>query len=212
MNDRGFCLPPCFEGNVMRTPWRFVADLVSRKPKPETAAVAPKTIALEYKPVPEEEQPSIEPAAGDRSAEAGSDAQIEASLHDQNTGSTEVEPAAPVAAEGPAAPVDQGKPAPLLTSQQPDEEASAPPHTEAAETLVKPDPARRRKVKPVAEPSPSANQTAELAPSVSVGPKSFTDEMADLDAEVDALRRQLARKLIEQNQQLRKMLARFDGR
>lgn len=36
--------------------------------------------------------------------------------------------------------------------------------------------------------------------------------MADLNAEVAALRRQLAKKLIEQNQQLRKMLARFDGR
>jgi hypothetical protein len=38
------------------------------------------------------------------------------------------------------------------------------------------------------------------------------DEMADLDAEVDALRRQLAKKLSEQNAQLRKMLARFDPR
>lgn len=196
----------------MRTPWRFVADLVSRKPKPETAAVAPKTIALEYNPVPEEEHPRIEPAAVDRSAEAGSDAQIEASLHDQNTGSTEVEPAALVAAEAPAAAVDQEEPAPLLTPQQPEEEASAPTQTEAAETLVKPDPARRRNVKPIAKPSPSANQTDELAPSVVVGPKSFTDEMADLDAEVDALRRQLAKKLMEQNAQLRRMLARFDRR
>jgi hypothetical protein len=206
-------LPQCFEGNVMKTPWRFVADLVSRKPKPKAAAVAPKAIALEYKPAPEEEHPSIEPAAVDRSAEAGSDAHIEASLHDQNTASTGVEPAAPVAAEAPAAAVDQEEPAPpFLIPQQPDEEASAPPQTEAAETLVKPDPARRGKVKPIAEPSPSANQTAELVPSVVVGTKSFTDEMADLDAEVAALRRQLAKKLIEQNAQLRGMLARFDRR
>jgi hypothetical protein len=36
--------------------------------------------------------------------------------------------------------------------------------------------------------------------------------MADLDAEVDVLRCQLAGKLAEQNAQLRRMLARFDGR
>jgi hypothetical protein len=36
--------------------------------------------------------------------------------------------------------------------------------------------------------------------------------MADLDAEIDALRRQLVRKLSEQNAQLRKMLARFDAK
>ncbi|MBP2562399.1 hypothetical protein J2T08_006079 [Neorhizobium galegae] len=184
-----------------------MADLVSRKPKPESPAVAAKTFALEYKPVPEEEHPGIEPAAVDRSAEAGSDAQFEASLLDQNTGSTDVEPAAPVAAEAAAAPVGKEEPAALLTPQQPEEKSPAPTLTEVAETLVKRAPARRKNINPTVEPVVSA--TAEVAPA---GLKSFMDEMADLDAEVDALRRQLAKKLIQQNAQLRKMIARFDGR
>ncbi|MNY80955.1 hypothetical protein D3C86_2222600 [compost metagenome] len=52
-----------------------------------------------------------------------------------------------------------------------------------------------------------SSQTEDNASAV---PKSLMHEMADLDAEIDALRRQLVRKLSEQNAQLRKMLARFD--
>ncbi|SFB56814.1 hypothetical protein SAMN03159496_05186 [Rhizobium sp. NFR07] len=196
----------------MRTPWRFVADLVSRKPKPESAAVAAKTIALEYKPVPEQELPDTERVAVDRSAAAAADVQTEVSLHDQDTWSTDIEAAAPVAAEAPAASLDEEEPAALLTPQQPEEKSPAPALTEVAETLVKRAPARRKKINPIVEPVVSPAQIAEVAPAVAAGPKSFIDEMADLDAEVDALRRQLAKKLIEQNAQLRKMLARFDGR
>ncbi|MBX5166814.1 MULTISPECIES: hypothetical protein [unclassified Rhizobium] len=205
-------LPPCFEGNVMRTPWRFVADLVSRKPKPESPAVAPKTIALEYKPVPEEDHPGTEAAAVDHSAEAGADAKIEVGLHDQETSSTDVEAAAPVEAEAPAAPVDEEEPTALLTPQQPEQTSPAPTLTEVAETLVKRAPPRRKNIDPTVESVVSATQSDEVAPIPLAGPKSFMDEMADLDAEVDALRRQLAKKLIEQNAQLRRMLARFDGR
>ncbi len=200
----------------MKTPWRFVADLVSRKPKPhgheESLAVEPKTIALEYKPAPEKEQPSLAATVVERLVEPVSEAQAEESRPEPDTNPGEVVTAAPVAAEAPATPVDEEEPAVFLATQKPEEEASAPPQTEAAETLVKPGPARRRKVKPIAEPAASANQTDELAPAAAVGPKSFTDEMADLDAEVDALRRQLAKKLVEQNAQLRKMLGRFDPR
>jgi hypothetical protein len=199
----------------MKTPWRFVADLVSRNPKPhshdESPAVEAKTIALEYKPISEEDQPPHDETAVDRSAESGSDAQVETSRLEPDAVASAIETEAPVA-EAPAVAAGLEEPAALPTSQQPEEEASAPTQTEAAETLVKPEPARRRKVKPIAEPAASANQTDEVAPAVAVGPKSFTDEMADLDTEVDALRRQLAKKLIEQNAQLRKMLARFDGR
>jgi hypothetical protein len=60
----------------------------------------------------------------------------------------------------------------------------------------------------VKQPTPS-RQTEDNASAV---PKSLIDEMADLDAEIDALRRQLVRKLSEQNAQLRKMLARFDAK
>ncbi|HHV68513.1 MAG TPA: hypothetical protein GXX48_12830 [Ochrobactrum intermedium] len=189
-----------------------MADLVSRKPKPESTPVAAKTIALEYKPVPEEEHPDTKPAAVDRSAEAAADVQIEVSLHDQDTWSTNIEAAAPVAAEAPAASLDEEEPAALLTPQQPEEKSPAPTLTEVAETLVKRAPARQKNINSTVEPVVSATKTDEVAPDVAAGPRSFMDEMADLDAEVDALRRQLAKKLIEQNAQLRRMLARFDRR
>jgi hypothetical protein len=192
-----------------------VADLVSRKPKPDShdegPAVAPKTIALEYRPAPEE-HPGIEPPAPDHSAEADSEAQVEANLRDPDTDSTDIETATPVAAKAPAVAASIEENAALFTSQQPEQEAPAPTQTEAAETLVTPAPARQKKIKPIVEPVVFATQADEEAPAVAAGPKSFIDEMADLDAEVAALRRQLAKKLIEQNAQLRKMLARFDGR
>ena len=193
-----------------------MADLVSRKPKPdshdENPAVAPKTIALEHKPSPEEEQPFHDETAVDRSAESGSKAQVEASPLEPDAGSTDTETAAPVAAEAPAGRVGDEDPAALYTSQQPEEKSPAPTPAEAAETLVNRAPARRKKINPTVERVVSATQTDEVAPAVAAGPKSFMDEIADLDAEVDALRRQLAKKLVEQNAQLRKMLARFDGR
>ncbi len=196
----------------MRTPWRFVADLVSRKPKPESPAVAAKTIALEYRPAPEEEHPGIEPAAPDHSAESDSAEQVEANLPAQDTGSTDIETATPVAAKAIAVAASIEENAALFTSQPPEEEAPAPTLTEVAETLVTAAPSRQKKIKPIVEPVVSASQTDEVATAAPSGPKSFMDEMADLDAEVDALRRQLAKKLIEQNAQLRRMLAKFDGR
>ncbi|NNG71871.1 hypothetical protein HLI18_18430 [Rhizobium laguerreae] len=187
-----------------------MADLVSRKPKPdsheESPAVAPETIALEYKPVPKEE------TAVDRAAEPGSEAEVEASVVEPDTGSADTETAASVVADAPAASGDGDGPAALLTPLQAEEKAAAPTPTEAAETVVKRAPARRKMIDPAGEPVVSTTQTDEVAPAVTAGPKSFAEEMADLDIEVDALRRQLARKLVEQNAQLRKMLARFDPR
>lgn len=193
-----------------------MADLVSRKPKPhshdETPTVAPKTIALEYKPVPEEEQPGLDATVADRSAEPVSEVQVEASQPEAETDLTEAGTAASVAAEAPAVAVGNEEPANLATTQRAEETSPASRRTEAAGTLVKPAPARRKKVDTIVEPTASGGTALEEPPAVVAGPKSFTDEMADLDAEVDALRRQLAKKLIEQNKQLRKMLARFELR
>ncbi|WP_174021925.1 hypothetical protein G6L89_024830 (plasmid) [Agrobacterium fabrum] len=189
-----------------------MADLVSRKPKPdshdESPAVGPKTIALEYRPSLEAEHPDSESAVRDRSAEPGSEAQGDADLRDPDTGSTDIETATPVTAKAPAAPAGNEEPAALPTSQQPEED---PTPAQAAATLVESAPGRQKKIKPIAEPVVVPAQTDEEAHAVAAGPKSFMDEMADLDAEVDALRRQLAKKLVEQNVQLRKMLARFDA-
>ncbi|WP_145637434.1 hypothetical protein [Rhizobium sp. ERR 1071] len=193
-----------------------MADLVSRKPKPhsrdQSPAIEPKTIALEYKPVPEEEQPGLDATAVDRSAELASEAQVEASPPEPDTNPSEVGTAASVAAEAPAAAVGTEEPANLATTLRAEEPSPASPRAKAAETPVKPASARRRKVEPIVEPTAAVGTALEEPPAVAAGPKSFTDEMADLDAEVAELRRQLAKKLLEQNAQLRKMLARFDAR
>lgn len=207
--------PPCLKVNMMRTPWRFVADLVSRKPKSdshdESPAAVPPAIALEDKPAAEEEQPSHNKTADGRSTEFGSEVQVETNLLEPYAVALASETEAPVA-QAPAVAVGIEGPAALPTSQQSKEEASVPTQTEAAETQLKRAPARRKKVKPIAESVASAIQTDEFAPPLAVGKKSFADEVANLDAEVAALRRQLAKKLVEQNAQLQKMLARFDGR
>lgn len=189
-----------------------MTDLVSRKPKPESAAVAPKTIALEYKPVHEEDQPTLHKTAGDRSAQPGAEAQAEASVPALDAVSKDTETSAPVAAEAPAALVGIQEPTNISAPQQLEDKSASPTPIPAVETRLKASPTRRKKVQAIVKPVVSADPTGQVAPAVATAPKSFTDEMADLDAEVDALRRQLATKLIEQNAQLRKMLARFDVR
>ena len=50
------------------------------------------------------------------------------------------------------------------------------------------------------------------APAAPNGPKTVVAEMVELNAEIDALRRELAMKLSAQNEQLRKLLARYEAR
>jgi hypothetical protein len=193
----------------MRTPWRFVADLVLPKPKThgrdESAAVAPKTIALEHKPVPEAEQPGLDVTALDRSA------QVEASRSLSDTDPPETGIPASIE-DAPAVAVADDRPANLASKDKAEETLPAYSETAAAKATTKAAPTRRKKVSSLAAPAGSIGPALDEAPSIPTGPRSYMDEMADLDAEVDALRRQLAKKLSEQNAQLRKMLARFDPR
>lgn len=201
---------------MMRTPWRFVADLVSRKPKPhsfdESREAEAKTIALEYKPAPKVEQPVIDATTVDRPAEPVSEAQVEASRPEPDTNSSEAETATSVATDAPAVAVGDGEPTSLAGTQQAEKTPTPPPRTEASKTTTKAASTRRKRAAPAVEPVIPIYAASEKAPVVAAGPKSFIDEIADLDAEVAALRRQLAKKLVEQNAQLRKMLTRFDRR
>lgn len=193
-----------------------MADLVSRKPKPqshdESTAGASKTIALEYKPVHEEAQHTLDETAGDRSVQPGAEAQVEASVPAPDAASEKAETSAPIAAEAPAAHVGIEEPTNISAPHQLEDKSASPTRIPAVETSLKPSPTRRKTVEAIVKPVVSADPTGHVAPAVVTAPQSFMDEMADLDAEVDALRRQLAKKLIEQNAQLRKMLARFDVR
>ena len=197
----------------MKTPWRFVADLVSRKPKAEGSgevrAVAPDTMTLEYKPDVEEPHIDEEATVPAQTAE-----QAEANV--QNAEAvlrSDSEPAADNAAETVSALEIPGEaPEPTAAPHVPVEQSRAPIETD--EVPEKRAPARAKETAPVADLVAFIEQADEggAVPALASGPKSLLDEMAELDADVAELRRQLATKLTEQNAQLRKMLARFDPR
>lgn len=199
----------------MRTPWRFVADLVSRKPKPhdhdESPAVESKTIPLEYKPVPEEEQPVLDATTAGPSPQPVSEAQVDAQRLVSDT-ETKAGTTASISAEAAAVAVGGDEPTSPTTTQGADGTPPASTGIEAAGGLVKPASQRRKKAMATVEPVDSTDTVLPEPPAVATIPRSFADEMAALDAEVTALRRQLAKKLVEQNAQLRKMLTRFGGR
>ncbi|WP_119945014.1 hypothetical protein [Neorhizobium sp. NCHU2750] len=191
-----------------------MADLVSRKPKTESndesTAVAIKTIALEYKPDVEEAHPATEAPDTVQSVEPPA------------------APAGDVAPEPPSDPEPVSEPpeaTPAISEEVPKASnevvvtAAAPAPVEPIHAPIKPvevegepAPTRAKKIAPVTEPADFKNQADEAGRALAAGPKSILDEMAELDADVAELRRQLAKKLTEQNAQLRKMLARFDAR
>lgn len=205
----------------MRTPWRFVADLVSRKPTAdaleEHPAAAPELIALEHQRAATERHPEIELKPAEQSGEIASKERGDAARLGSDAILEPVqiseEASAPAVDEASVTDADDKDTAVIDAPNENKENAAAGQETPSVEDLVKPAAKTELKHRKTAEPAVKQltplSQTEDNAPAV---PKSLTNEMADLDAEVDALRRQLAQKLSEQNAQLRKMLARFDAR
>ena len=197
----------------MRTPWRFVADLVSRKPKAhvtdDNRPHATETPALEYRPAVEE---TFESASSEHAVEVGQPNEAEA----------------PTSAPDliPETPTETGHTSRALTATAPsvaaDDTVSKP---EAAEGANVADPARqderdrlvtaRKVARPKKANLPDSNEIevskADADASAPADkPKTIVEEMTALDTEVEILRRQLSIKLSEQNALLRKMLERFE--
>jgi hypothetical protein len=193
-----------------------VADLVSRKPKPhghdESPADNPKTIALEYKPALEEEHPGIEAATVNLSVDSGPEAQLEDSLGVSDPDMRDAATTAPAATEATAVSVGDDEAASPVSTQRVEETPVASPEAEPSKTTIKAAPTLRKRSAPIMGPEVLISAASEEAPVMVAGPRSLIKEMSDLDGEVSALRRQLSKKLVEQNAQLRRMLARFDGR
>lgn len=189
----------------MRTPWRFVADLVSRKPKEanfdDARSTAGEIEALEHQPANEEQILDSETNAPAPSEE------VERENETRSTSLTpEVRPEiSPASGEIHHSPDNVGQPAA-------GEEKEAL-HAPVAETAAA---ARLPERRPRKKPEPEIGLTAAIiasdvdAPAAPIVPKTFIQEMAEVDAEIDGLRRELVKKLSEQNAQLRKMLARFE--
>lgn len=197
----------------MRTPWRFVADLVSRKPNAhvtdDSRPHATETPALEYRPAVEE---TFESASSEHAVEVGQPNEAEAPT------------SAPDLAAQTSAQTGHGDRA--LTATAPsvaaDDTVSKPEGAEGANVA---DPARQDEpdhpvtaqetARPKKANSPDSNEievSKADADAAAPGdkPKTIVEEMTALDTEVKILRRQLSIKLAEQNALLRKMLERFE--
>ncbi|MBO0144565.1 hypothetical protein JZX87_25765 [Agrobacterium sp. Ap1] len=205
----------------MRTPWRFVADLVSRNPKvdnrEDNPAASPEPIALEHQPATAEAHPEIEVKPAEQSIEIAAKEQVDAARPSSDASFEPIQisedASAPAGDEGSANSADAKDAALIDAPTEIKENVAAQEQTPTADALPKPvaipELKRRKTARPVLKQSAPLSQVEDNASAV---PKSLINEMADLDAEVYALRRQLAEKLSAQNAQLREMLARFDAR
>lgn len=200
----------------MRTPWRMIADLVSGKPsKTETETeTAPQTSTVE-----------ATPAVPDAKKTAASTDDIAARIEDVVVTSLEPENTPKHGAIKDPATVDDTGP---VAEMKPVD--GALPIEEKAESVVSPETGRKpgtigAKPRAVKAPVPAkpkraiakrdqqeiALQAVEFAQKAKPSPKSDSDEMADLDRDIEQLRKQLAEKLKRQNAQLRKLIDRYEG-
>lgn len=190
----------------MKTPWRFLADLTSRRRpvKPEESstgrsadAEASEGEAKSAPAVPSDAAASGAHVSDDRPSAASNETE---SVHDAGAAS---EP--PVDAEEVQAPALADAKVPLV---EPD--AAAVKTGTGAKPQRKP-PAERgaRAKKAQADVVAKSVAAADRAP-VPPSRDPFFDELASLDEEIRALRSELAQKLHRQNAQLKKMLERFD--
>jgi uncharacterized protein YPO0396 len=199
----------------MKTPWRFLADLVSRKPTRGDADKADGSAgiqALEYHPLQEE------------SAALQSDSQAQDEAQNGDLASPAVVPDTPEAAyvlpdrmqtksstsDGLSSSVAFAEEIiPLDTShQRADEEAIS--DKEPSENKRKTGARRFNQVSKA--PTPTDTHSLQFPEAAPVAIKAVADEMSELDAEIQELRKQLAKKLSAQNRYLRQLLGRYDSK
>lgn len=190
----------------MKSPWKFIGRLLSRRQSKEAAPETVEDPGRASSDIAAEREPSDQPTPSDHSArgdlvpEGGTeayslsaDAPNKVSQHaiDDENGASE-----PTAGQAP----DEVAPNAVVSSQANQATGSIPKRQ-----------TRRKRVlatKPMGgeESAPSAveRQVEQERPA-------FEREVATVEADLRALRRQLAEKLKQQNAQLRKMLERFGG-
>lgn len=202
----------------MKSPWRFVADLTSRR-KPDQAPLQlppPETIVEDDKRdlenLPVASVATLLPlGAGKETAEAVAttgEQSLPAAIESVNE-TSEIEPTSSPEIEGYAEPSTASlndAETPLAAEIEPERPVDAVP----LETGVKP----AKRVKPAngrtAAPTTMAAVDEPKANLPAAQPLDFFGEASALDAEITELKLALSQKLKQQNAQLKKMLARFD--
>lgn len=202
----------------MRTPWRFLSDLVTRKPTDDQVddhSSEGKVNEPQKLPSPDQAGDldlvategsvdhnaiEISPVAADEAPESNP-AETEIATSDDRVTAVEEVAAAEGGPDENDGPVEAVYTLGVANSDELDE----------AEVAISKPVATSKKAKPSRVAEGQAAGNAEVAVSKTDGEaKTFVDEMAELDAEISSLRKQLSEKLIAQNEQLRKMVQRFD--
>lgn len=179
----------------MKSPWRFLADLTSRR----------KTLASPV--VPAAPEKPAEDQTGDRDAAPATSASVVGTIVEPS------EPAFRLPSE-PAA--NLVKPEVAIERPDPTPVAIAPAKLGDVEVPSRPSKNRSKRIKPgsvqVVTQSPSKPSDDPRVVSLPAQPLTFLEEVVALDEEIAALKAALALKLKLQNAQLKKMLERFDVR
>lgn len=197
----------------MRTPWRMLADLVwGKSSKDETE---PQTNADEATPpgaAANKTTASASAATSPLENAVATSAESEIALEiDAAVNTATVDDGGTVAATTPIdEPVSFEKKAELASPST----ASEKPNKATAHRRVLEAPAAVKAKRIVArrEEQKNSRPAAEALREVSPEPKSQSDEMSDLDRDIEELRKQLAEKLKLQNAQLRKLIDRYESR
>lgn len=202
----------------MKSPWRFLADLTSRrKPDPETALIRlppPETVVEDVKRdlTSSVSVPAGDPMVGSRSntetvitpegqaPSAATEREPETEDHRQSS-AVELSKEAVTAAD----PAADEEPLPATAIEQ--EPSDAPVQGRIARAKrVKP--RKQRSSAPM--PAIAVDEPDQQEPRPK--PSDFLGDVTSLDEEIRALRSALANKLKKQNTQLREMLARYETR
>jgi len=203
----------------MKSPWRFLADLTSRR-KTQSSPLVP----------PASDKPAEDQAGDQDGAQALS--ATKAASTDHSLGTSDVAAASPVTSSSVVRPavessevashlpseraVDIVEPEVAIERPDPDVVAIAPASPGDMEALSTSSKNRSKRIKPgsvqVVTQSPFKSNDDPQPASLPVQPLTFLQEVAALDEDIAALKATLALKLKLQNAQLKKMLERFDIR
>jgi hypothetical protein len=212
---------------VMKTPWRFLADLISKRPAAEQVedqTPRAEIKAIEYRPKQEEavaNPPTKEIRSEQASTEADAPRGVEADAAEYvslESGQAQVDDVRSVSGEGQEGAVV----AEASKTDNPAAEAAGESATTVpANGRVAGEVASISKRKPKwtdrnPEVQSKGNEREETAShsakadGASLEPRSPFDTMLGLDDEIQDLRKRLAEKLAAQNEQLRQMLERYN--
>lgn len=192
----------------MKTPWKFLAELVSGR-KPVEVAEKPaqqdrKLIEIEARPAPvlqlNSPQPDVELQDEKSTQQDVAEVAATAEIDDAVEQSIPIEQTTAAQADGPA---DNIGPQDAV-----EDNSAVLPEPRKSGRAASPRKAKASSVSPTLQSPKVAHEDLPAVPASSGN--TFFDEASSLDEEIKQLRDQLAQKLRQQNDQLKKLLERYE--